>query len=99
MAFLSLNFSRRPAFYASALMAALVFCGTTARGQRPMGIDVSSYQGGSINWSNVKSSGITFAWAKAGEGTTFNSLTPQDSDFLINEVNAKAAGVLVGAYY
>jgi GH25 family lysozyme M1 (1,4-beta-N-acetylmuramidase) len=65
-----------------------------ALAQRPLGIDVSHYQGAGINWSNVKSSGVTFAWAKASEGTNF-----VDADFTINEANAKAAGVLIGAYH
>ncbi len=62
--------------------------------QRPIGIDVSSYQGSSINWSSVKSSGVTFAWAKATEGTFYI-----DADFTVNEANAKAAGVYIGAYH
>ncbi len=64
-----------------------------AEAQRALGIDVSSYQGGSINWANVKSSGVTFAWAKATEGTY-----DDDADFVVNENNGKAAGVLMGAY-
>ena len=39
-----------------------------ALAQRPLGIDVSSYQG-AINWPTVKNNGITFAWAKATEAT------------------------------
>src|ERR1035438_7978130 len=66
----------------------------SALAQRPLGIDVSSYQGGSINWASVKSSGVTFAWAKATEGTYY-----VDADFTINEANAKAAGVYIGAYH
>jgi GH25 family lysozyme M1 (1,4-beta-N-acetylmuramidase) len=68
--------------------------------QRPLGIDVSSYQGSSDNpptnviWTNVKSAGISFAWAKATEGTDYI-----DANFAYNEVNAKAAGVLIGAYH
>ena len=65
-----------------------------ALAQRPIGIDVSSYQGSGINWSSVKSSGRTFAWAKATEGTYYI-----DADFTINEANAKAAGVYIGAYH
>lgn len=62
-----------------------------ARAQ-PYGIDV--YEGqGTITWSSVKSAGITFAWAKATEGTTYI-----DPDFAANEVNGKAAGVYMGAY-
>jgi GH25 family lysozyme M1 (1,4-beta-N-acetylmuramidase) len=62
--------------------------------QKPLGIDVSNYQGGSINWSSVYSSGITFAWAKATESLDFI-----DADFTINENNGKAAGVYMGAYH
>lgn len=64
-----------------------------ALAQRALGIDVSSYQGGSISWSEVKSSGVTFAWAKATQGNYYI-----DADFTINEANAKAAGVYIGAY-
>jgi len=57
------------------------------------GIDVSSYQGGSINWGTVYSDGNDFAFARAVEyyGTP-------DSDFGTNMVNGKAAGVYMGAY-
>jgi autotransporter-associated beta strand protein len=65
-----------------------------ALAQRPMGIDVSSYQGGGINWTSVKGAGIAFAWSKATEGTGYI-----DADFAINENNGKAAGVYMGAYH
>jgi hypothetical protein len=65
-----------------------------AQAQRPLGIDVSSYQGSGINWSGQKSSGVSFAWAKATEGTYFI-----DSTFVINENNGKGAGVYMGAYH
>jgi GH25 family lysozyme M1 (1,4-beta-N-acetylmuramidase) len=61
--------------------------------QRPLGIDVSHYQG-AIAWSSVRSSGITFGWAKATEGTTF-----ADSYFTANESGANAASVYLGAYH
>jgi autotransporter-associated beta strand protein len=61
---------------------------------QPLGIDVSSYQGSSIDWSSVKGAGYTFAWAKATEGLDYI-----DADFTINEANAKAAGVYIGAYH
>jgi GH25 family lysozyme M1 (1,4-beta-N-acetylmuramidase) len=67
--------------------------------QRPLGIDVSSYQGSdnspktNIVWTSVKNSGVTFAWAKATEGVTVT-----DADFIYNATNAKAAGVFIGAY-
>src|ERR1017187_42605 len=62
--------------------------------QRPLGVDVSSYQGGGINWTSVKNTGVSFAWAKATEGLTVN-----DTTITNNEVNAAAAGVLIGAYH
>lgn len=65
----------------------------TSLAQRPLGIDVSSYQG-SVNWSSVKGAGISFAWAKATESTTIT-----DPDFTANENNGKGAGVYMGAYH
>ncbi len=63
--------------------------------QRPMGTDVSSFQGSGLNWTTLKNTdGISFAWTKATEGTYY-----QDADFVTNEVKAKAAGVLIGAYH
>jgi GH25 family lysozyme M1 (1,4-beta-N-acetylmuramidase) len=66
--------------------------------QRPLGTDV--YSGtGSINWTTVKNDGVSFAWAKAAEGTGSDGYEGEDSYFTINEANAKAAGVYIGAYY
>jgi GH25 family lysozyme M1 (1,4-beta-N-acetylmuramidase) len=62
--------------------------------QRPMGIDVSTYQGTALDWPAIKASGITFAWSKATEGNGAS-----DNTFLVNQTNAKAAGVLIGAYH
>nr|WP_034263111.1 GH25 family lysozyme [Actinospica robiniae] len=59
----------------------------------PLGIDVSHYQG-SINWSSVKSAGISFAYIKATEGTTYT-----DPDFSANYLNAYNAKVIRGAYH
>ncbi|KAG1753794.1 glycoside hydrolase family 25 protein [Suillus paluster] len=39
----------------------------------PLGVDVSSYQG-TVDWSSWKSKGVTFAYIKATEGTTLNTL-------------------------
>jgi GH25 family lysozyme M1 (1,4-beta-N-acetylmuramidase) len=66
----------------------------SAFAQRPLGIDVSDYQSQSMSWTSVKSLGISFAWAKATEG-----LTLTDDNFTTYEANAKAAGVLIGAYH
>lgn len=61
--------------------------------QRPLGVDVSDFQGSGINWASVKASGVSFAWTKATEGTFSTAST-----FAVNEANARAAGVLIGAY-
>lgn len=59
----------------------------------PLGIDVSHYQG-TINWSSVKAAGISFAYIKATEGTTY-----QDPDFSANYLHAYNAKVIRGAYH
>jgi lysozyme len=58
-----------------------------------MGVDVSHYQG-DIDWEQVKDSGISFAFMKATEGTTFI-----DDTFAPNLQNARAVGIKVGAYH
>lgn len=59
------------------------------------GIDVSHWQG-AIDWEQVKSSGIDFVIVKAG-GSDAGFYT--DSKFEENYNGAKAAGLMVGAYY
>lgn len=80
----------------SALIASIVvfISAITTHAQRPLGTDVSHYQGAGINWVNVKNAGVTFAWAKATESTNFT-----DANFAGNQANAKAAGVYIGAYH
>src|SRR5690349_11831753 len=64
--------------------------------QRPIGIDVSDYQSASIDWNAIKNTyGVTFAWAKASEGNG----TTGGSHFPTYVANAKAAGVIIGAYH
>jgi len=62
-------------------------------GSQINGIDVSSHQG-TINWSSVYNAGYKFAFVKATQRDSFN-----DSNFITNINNAKAAGLLVGAYH
>jgi lysozyme len=57
------------------------------------GIDVSHWQG-AVNWASVKSSGKTFAFCKATEGTTYT-----DSRFASNWAAMKSAGLVRGAYH
>ena len=56
------------------------------------GIDVSSWQGPSIDWPAVAGSGISFTYIRAGDGTY------ADPDFLTNWRRAQAAGITPGAY-
>ncbi len=58
------------------------------------GLDVSNYQGASIDWAGVKSKGAAFGIAKATEG-----LTVDDADFKTNWANMKSAGMVRGAYH
>ncbi|PWU20771.1 MAG: hypothetical protein C5B50_03200 [Verrucomicrobia bacterium] len=77
----------------SAFISLVLACGVgSALGQRPLGVDVSSYQG-SVNWSSAHGAGIAYAWAKATEGNGY-----QDAYFAGNMNNGKAAGVYMGAY-
>ncbi len=76
-------------------LSCLVLAATPAFALRPIGIDVSNNQGTNFPWSTAKNTdGISFAWAKATEGFTFN-----DAAFTANEAHAPAAGVLIGAYH
>src|SRR2546425_10946105 len=75
------------------LILPMAFGPIAVMAQRPLGIDVSDYQG-SINWTSVKNAGISFAWTKATEGTGAGQ-----GYFTANEANAVAAGVPIGAYH
>src|ERR1700756_1006573 len=58
-----------------------------------LGVDV--YSGNStINWSQVKGAGYTFAWAKATEGVGYT-----DSEYLNYAVAGVNAGLKMGAYH
>lgn len=63
-----------------------------------LGIDVSSYQE-TIDWAQVKESGIEFAMIRAGyRGATRGNLK-EDKNFQANYEGAKAAGLKVGVYF
>ena len=58
-----------------------------------------NYQSASISWSTLKNTyGISFGWAKCSEGTGTGS-GAGGGNFTTYEANAKAAGVLLGAYH
>lgn len=58
------------------------------------GVDVSSYQGGSIDWGSVMAAGYGFGIIKATEGTFY-----QDADFGVNWAGMQAAGSVRLAYH
>src|SRR5437660_5619159 len=88
------NFISSISLFGATILFAVVVIPGTANAARPLGIDVSSYQGGSINWTSVKGAGYVFAWAKATEGATVT-----DADYTVNANNGKTAGVYMGAYH
>src|SRR6267142_5026259 len=90
-----MNLPSRASISTSLILAALAILHSSALGQKPLGIDVSHYQG-TINWSSVAGAGITFAWAKATEGAASGG---DDAYFSGNAANAKTAGVPIGAYH
>lgn len=64
-----------------------------AVGYQVHGIDVSHYQG-EIDWAAMKQQGMDFAYIKATEGSAH-----EDECFDKNWEQAKAAGMLRGAYH
>jgi lysozyme len=64
-----------------------------ATGSTLKGVDVSHWDG-SVSWAQVKSAGITFAFAKATE-----SDDDIDDTFAANWAGMKAAGIVRGAYH
>ena len=63
-----------------------------------LGIDVSSYQE-TIDWAQVKASGIEFVMIRAGyRGATRGALR-EDTNFQTNFNGAKEAGLKVGVYF
>jgi len=57
------------------------------------GVDVSQFQN-QIDWVKVRYSGLQFAYIKATEGVTIT-----DTNFAVNRQNARAAGMICGAYH
>ncbi|HEX8656241.1 MAG TPA: glycoside hydrolase family 25 protein [Hymenobacter sp.] len=86
--------------YARRTWATLTKGGLTGREKTPLlagysvhGIDVSAYQG-RIDWPEVARNRVRFAFIKASEGATL-----RDARFARNWREARAAGVLCGAYH
>ncbi len=70
--------------------------GGAALAQRPLGIDVSHWQGTITlaNWQQVKNSGRVFAFTKASESTGY-----VDPTFTSNMTNGRTAGLYMGCYH
>jgi lysozyme len=64
------------------------------RAANAVGIDVSKWQGASINWQQVAASGYSYCYVKATEGVGYISPT-LDSQFN----GATAAGLVTGCYH
>ncbi len=60
------------------------------------GVDVSKWQGSSIDWKQVKNSGYDFAILRVGYGRYSSQ---KDECFEINYTGAKNAGLACGAYH
>lgn len=63
-----------------------------------IGIDVSRYQG-AIDWERVKASGVDFVLLRSSIGDGSDSVSGEDIRFSKNVVQAKEAGLMVGAYH
>ncbi|HTA61477.1 MAG TPA: GH25 family lysozyme [Bacteroidia bacterium] len=73
----------------------LVWRDTSGTPPAPKILGVDVYSGNStINWSQVKAAGYTFAWAKATEGVGYT-----DSEYLNYAVAGVNAGLKMGAYH
>lgn len=72
--------------------------GSLTQGSGTLGIDVSKYQP-SINWSSVKSSGVSYAIIRCGYRGSSTGALIQDPYFVSHIKGAKAAGLKVGVYF
>ena len=62
-----------------------------------LGIDVSKYQGGNIDWSAVKAAGIDFAIVRVGYRTKATGIIYEDPAARYNIQEAQKNGIKVGA--
>ena len=63
-----------------------------------LGMDISQFQG-NIDWKKVKADGIKFAFIRCGGRGYTKGACYDDTKFVQNIKNAKAAGVKVGVYF
>jgi lysozyme len=72
-------------------------------GKKALGIDVSRFQG-VIDWTQVPSSGVRFAFVQASRGSGFDCAVKPDQCgadpyWASNRINAKASGIRIGPYH
>jgi GH25 family lysozyme M1 (1,4-beta-N-acetylmuramidase) len=95
---------------ATAALTTLLAATSVAQAQRAIGIDVSYWQGESINWSQVRNQGkIDFAFIRASRGGTtgysdssgfgYGSRRYDDPYLDLNMSGARQAGIFAGAYH
>lgn len=70
-----------------------VKCTVTVSGSNVKCVDISSWQGGTVDFNKLKASGISHVIIRAGFKTT------ADSQFVNNYNKAKAAGMKIGSYW
>ncbi|MBR2539348.1 MAG: glycoside hydrolase family 25 protein [Mogibacterium sp.] len=63
------------------------------------GIDVSAHNSGDIKWKKVKSSGVDFAFIRAGYRAADDGTLHIDETFEKNVKGAAKAGIMTGAYF
>ncbi|KAG7086830.1 hypothetical protein E1B28_002751 [Marasmius oreades] len=71
----------------------LTLAATIEKRANPQGIDVSHFQP-NVDWAKVKANGISFAFMKATDGTSF-----KDPSFSSHFTDATNAGLIRGAYH
>lgn len=86
-----------------ALTALLAILPGSAAAQKPLGIDISRFQG-TIDWADVSASGVRFAFVQASRGSGSDcAVKPDDCGpdpyLASNRVNAVAAGLQIGFYH
>lgn len=79
--------------FCRALLLTLLLAPGGIYAQRPLGTDVSGHQT-NVDWVATTNGGVSFAWTKATEGTSFTN-----SFFTSQEAGARAVGIYVGAYH
>lgn len=96
------SFSRQASRSALAVLATVLCLSAdnpAAAQTRPLGIDVSTYQG-AMNWATAYSQGVRFAFIRATYGSsTYGNNAGVDAQLAANVPAARKAGVLAGVYH